>query len=44
MKIHSCLLKIEKIEKLFENERKFVKVHARRKMATSLLKLGFLVT
>ena len=44
MKIHSHLLKIEKIGKLFEDQRKFVQVHTGEKMTKNLLKMGFLVT
>ena len=44
MKIHSYLLKIEKIRKLFEDQRKFVQVHAEENMIANLLKIGFLVT
>ena len=41
MKIYSFLLKKnEKIEKLFENQRKFVKVPAKRRMRASLSKSG----
>ena len=32
------------MKKIFENQRKFVKVHARRRMVASLLNLRFLVT
>ena len=43
-KIHSCLFKIKRNRKLFENWRKFIQVHAKMRMAVDLLKLGFLVT
>ena len=43
-KIHSCLFKIKRNKKSFENRRKFVQVHAKMRMVAELLKLGFLAT
>ena len=42
--IHFYFFLNEKVRKLFENQREFLKAHAKRRMVANLLKSRFLVT